>query len=85
MTSGKARLNTQWLMQNLVLGVVITVVGWRYISWQGHLGGLLGGMVAAVIIAYAPKANRSLVQWVGLAAFTVLLLVLTAVRIAALA
>ena len=83
-TFRKARLDTSWLMQNLALGVVITIVGWRYISWQGHLGGLLGGLVAAAIIAYAPKAHRSLVQWVGLGAFTVLLLALTAVRIAAL-
>ena len=63
----KARLNSQWLVQNLVLGVVITVVGWRYISWQGHLGGLLGGALAAAIIAYAPASRRALVQWVGLA------------------
>ena len=80
----RAQRNTEWLMQNLLLGVVITVVGWQYISWQGHLGGLVGGMVAAAIIAYAPKAHRSLVQWVGLGAFTALLLALTAVRIAAL-
>ncbi len=43
-TFRKARLDTQFLMQNLLLGVVITVVGWSYISWQGHLGGLLAGM-----------------------------------------
>ena len=81
----KARLNTQGIMQNLVMGLVITVVGWRYISWQGHLGGLLGGALAAVIIAYAPKANRTVVQWVGIAVVTVALVVLAAVRAASLA
>ena len=81
----KARLNSQWLMQNLAIGVVITVVGWRMISWQGHLGGFLGGVVAAALIAYAPKANRSLVQWGGLAVLTVVLLGLTALRVSTLA
>lgn len=81
----KARLNSQWLVQNLVLGVVITVVGWRLISWQGHLGGFLGGVAAAAIIAYAPKANRSLVQWVGLGFVAVVLLALAFVRASALA
>ena len=81
----KARLNSQWLMQNLVVAVVITVVGWRLISWQGHLGGFLGGVVAAAIIAYAPKSSRSVVQWAGLGLLTVVLLGLAVVRAAAIA
>jgi membrane associated rhomboid family serine protease len=81
----KARLNSQWLMQNLAIGVVITVVGWRMISWQGHLGGFLGGVVAAALIAYAPKAHRPLVQWGGLALVTLVLLGLTALRVSTLA
>ena len=80
----KAGLNSQWLLQNLVVAVVITVVGWRLISWQGHLGGFIGGVLAAVIIAYAPKARRSLVQWVGLGLLTLLLLALAFVRAGAL-
>ena len=79
-TAKKARLNSQWLMQNLVIGVVITVVGWRAISWQGHLGGFLGGVVAAAIIAYAPRSHRSVVQWTGLAVLTVALVGLAVVR-----
>lgn len=77
----KARLNSQWLVQNLALAVLITVVGWRMISWQGHLGGFLGGVVAAAIIAYAPKSNRSVVQWSGLAIFMGVLLLVTGLRI----
>ncbi|WP_210439358.1 rhomboid family intramembrane serine protease [Nocardioides xinjiangensis] len=83
-TARKARLNSQWLVQNLVLGVVITVVGWRMISWQGHLGGFLAGVAAAAVIAYAPKSRRSLVQWAGLGALAVVLLVLAVVRAGAL-
>jgi len=81
----KARLNSQWLVQNLVLGVVITVVGWRFISWQGHLGGFLGGVAAAALVAYAPQARRSLVQWAGLGALAVLLVALSLVRAVSLA
>jgi membrane associated rhomboid family serine protease len=84
-TAKKARLDSQWLRQNLIIGVVITVVGWQSISWQGHLGGFLGGVVAAATIAYAPKANRSVFQWAGLGLLTVVLLVLAVVRAAALA
>lgn len=81
----KARLNSQWLVQNLVIAVVITVVGWRMISWQGHLGGFLGGVVAAALIAYAPRAHRSLVQWAGLGVVAVVLVALAFVRATALA
>ena len=78
------RDSTSGIMQNIGLGVVITVVGWQFISWQGHLGGLLGGAVAAFVVAHAPKSNRSLIQWGGLGALGVVLLALAAVRLAAL-
>jgi membrane associated rhomboid family serine protease len=81
----KARLNSQALLQNLGLGVVITVVGWQSISWQGHLGGLIGGAVAAAVVAYAPKAHRSAVQWTGLGVALAVLVVLAVVRAGALA
>ena len=84
-TATRARVDTQWITQNIMLGVIITVVGWRFISWQGHLGGFLGGAAAAAIVALAPKANRTVVQWSGLGVLTVLLLALAFVRAAALA
>ncbi|KRF37564.1 rhomboid family intramembrane serine protease [Nocardioides sp. Soil805] len=68
----------------LVLNLVITfaVPG---ISWQGHLGGLVGGALIAVLLVYAPRQRRGLVQWSGLAAMTVALVALAAGRILALA
>jgi len=33
------------------------------ISWQGHLGGLVGGTLVALAMVYAPKANRAVVQF----------------------
>ncbi len=83
-TLTKARMNTQWIVQNLALGVLITVVGWSYISWQGHLGGLVAGGVAAALIAYAPKRNREAFQWGGLAMLALALAILTLVRVASL-
>ena len=84
-TLTKARRDTRWITQNIMLGVVITVVGWRFISWQGHLGGLLAGMAAAAIIAYAPRKNRSLVQWAGLALLAAALIGVSLARVASLA
>ena len=72
-------------MQNLVLGVVITVVGWQAISWQGHLGGFLGGVASAAVIAYAPRTHRSVLQWAGVGVLVAVLLALSLVRALALA
>ncbi len=38
----------------LGINVVYTFIGPGSISWQGHLGGLLGGLAAAIIVIYAP-------------------------------
>ncbi|NJC24220.1 membrane associated rhomboid family serine protease [Arthrobacter pigmenti] len=66
--------------QLVVLIAINTVLGFvvENISWQAHLGGLLAGAAAAAIIAYAPRGkNRSLIQWTGLGALTLLLIILT--------
>lgn len=48
------------------LNFLITVVGASYISWQGHLGGFIGGLVVAGILAYAPRDRRTATQAGGL-------------------
>jgi len=65
----------------LGINVVYTFIGPGSISWQGHLGGLLGGVAAAVVVVYAPRQGRARLQWLGLAGLTVLLLVLAVVRV----
>lgn len=55
------------------------------ISWQGHLGGLVGGALIAALLVYAPRQRRALVQWAGVAALSVVLIVLALVRTLALA
>ena len=65
----------------LGINVVYTFIGPGSISWQGHLGGLLGGVAAAVIVVYAPRQGRTRLQWLGLTGLAVLLLVLAVVRV----
>lgn len=64
----------------LGINVVFTFMG-SGISWQGHLGGLVGGLVASAIVVYAPRKNRSTIQWLGMAALSVVLVLLAVVRI----
>jgi membrane associated rhomboid family serine protease len=64
---------------------LITVVGRAFISWQGHLGGFLGGLLIAALFVYAPKDNRSRWQIGGAAAFAVLMAVAILARSATLA
>jgi membrane associated rhomboid family serine protease len=63
----KLRSNVQALLGLLAVNAVITVVGAGYISWQGHLGGFVGGVLLGIVLVYAPKRGRTLWQVAGLA------------------
>lgn len=47
------------------------------ISWQGHLGGLITGVLVALIIAKSPRRNRALWTSVGFSGLILGLLGLT--------
>jgi len=54
------------------------------IAWQAHLGGLVTGVLAAGVLVYAPKLNRTMIQSAGLAAIVVLLGLVFVAKIAGL-
>jgi membrane associated rhomboid family serine protease len=80
----KVHGNVSQLMMWIGLNFLITVVGRSFISWQGHLGGFVGGLLLAAAFVYAPKASRSRWQLAAGATLGGLLLVATAARTAAL-
>lgn len=65
------------------LNVVITFTGGN-ISWQGHLGGFVGGVLLAGVIAYAPRPRREVWQAVGVGAVLALAAVIVVLRTLAL-
>ena len=76
---GQAQSVLMWIALNLVL--TFTVAN---ISWQGHIGGLLGGALIGVAMVYAPRSNRALVQWTVTGLVLVVSVVLILARAAAL-
>ncbi len=77
--------NLQPILGWIGINFLITVVGRGFISWQGHLGGFLGGLLIAAVIVYAPRTRRTAWQAAGLTAIAAVVAVLIVVRTAALA
>ncbi|MPZ60686.1 MAG: rhomboid family intramembrane serine protease [Propionibacteriales bacterium] len=71
--------DASWLIGLLLINVVISV-GAPNISWQGHLGGFVGGALLALLLEHAPRRHRTLVQVVGFVVVLAVLVVLVAVR-----
>ena len=76
----KVRGDVQALLTLVAVNVVITVLGAGFISWQGHLGGFVGGLVLALVLVYAPRTSRTAWQVAGLTAVAVLLVVAVVAR-----
>ncbi|WP_028658547.1 rhomboid family intramembrane serine protease [Nocardioides insulae] len=54
------------------------------ISWQGHLGGFLGGLATTAVLVYAPRERRTAVQVGGLVAIGLVIAALVVARTATL-
>jgi membrane associated rhomboid family serine protease len=72
------------LMIWLALNVFITFAV-PNVSWQGHLGGFVGGFLAGLVLVHAPKARRTTVQVAGLSVLAVVVLGALVARTAVLA
>jgi membrane associated rhomboid family serine protease len=65
----------------LGINVVMTLVMIQSISWQGHLGGLVGGAAITAILVFMPRRNRARHQWLALAGYTLLVAAAIVARI----
>lgn len=69
----------------LLINLVITFAV-PNISWQGHLGGFVGGALITAVLVFAPKGSRrSTVQWSAIAGVVALTVLAIIVRSAVLA
>ena len=64
-----------WILINAVFTFTVP-----NISWQGHVGGFLGGLVLTGALVYAPKQRRAAWQGSALAAYGVVLVGLLLLR-----
>lgn len=64
----KMRADYSQILFWIGLNVVITLFGGARISWQGHFGGLVAGLLIAAVLVYAPRARRQQWQALGLGA-----------------
>ena len=63
--------NYQLIATFLGVNILITVLGGAYISWQGHLGGLVAGLAASAALVLPPRERRPVAQFAGLAGLAV--------------
>jgi membrane associated rhomboid family serine protease len=80
----KVNGNVQQILGWIGVNFVITFVFVNYISWQGHVGGFLGGLAIGGAIIYAPKQRRTVYQLAAMglvAAFVVIAIVLRTIAL----
>ncbi|MCL2785028.1 MAG: rhomboid family intramembrane serine protease [Propionibacteriaceae bacterium] len=81
----RQRASINQLLLWLALNLMITFIGGSSISWQAHLGGLVGGLILACVWAFVPQsAQRSRTQWVLIGVVVALVLAGMVVRTVAL-
>lgn len=80
----KVRTDLNQLLIWIGINFAITFFGRGFISWQGHVGGFLGGIALAAVIAYAPRERRTAWQAAGFSLVAVAFVVAVLLRTAAL-
>ena len=75
----RLRQDVRVILLWLAVNVFFTLFGGG-ISWQGHLGGFLGGAAIAAILVHLPVQHRARNQWLALIGLTVVLIGLAALR-----
>ena len=76
----RLRLDTRQVVMLIGLNLVITFLFRSSIAWQDHLGGLIVGAALTAAYAYAPRANRTLIQAGATVAIVGLLVLAVVVR-----
>ncbi|MFP5417155.1 MAG: rhomboid family intramembrane serine protease [Actinomycetes bacterium] len=76
----RARGDVRQILVWLGLNVVVTVVGAGAISWQGHLGGFVGGVALTLALVGLRKAGPP-TQWLAVAGIVGLSLALMVARV----
>ena len=74
---GDVRGMLTWIGINFVLTFLLV----RLISWQGHLGGFVSGVLIGAVIVYAPREHRTAWQVAGISLVALAVLVGTGTRI----
>ncbi len=81
--SVRRRMDPRPLLVLLAINAVLTFAI-PNISWQGHLGGLVAGLLLGGALFYAPRPRRTLVQVAAFGAAGVAVVAMVALRTAAL-
>jgi membrane associated rhomboid family serine protease len=77
---GDVRGIATWIGINFVITFLLAGI-----SWQGHVGGFVGGLLVGAAVVYAPRGRRAVWQVAGVGAVAVLVALATALRIVQLA
>ena len=77
----KVRGDVRGILTWIGINFVITFVFVSTISWEGHLGGFIGGAAIGAVLVYAPRGpRRTAIQVAGLTVIAALIVLAIAVR-----
>lgn len=79
----KTRRNVSQMLVLLGINAFISIAA-PNVSWQGHLGGFIGGVLIGALLVFAPRRRRTLWQALGLLGVAVVVLVAVVARTLAL-